>query len=76
MLSLFTPNGKIRSWMCKSNNTSRPNLDIFQTIKLVTKEMPICKCYQVDSKEIKCPLQWWAKQKPCFLLLIFWLVKS
>ncbi len=31
--------------------------------KLVTKELLIFKCYQVDLKEIKCSLQWWEKQE-------------
>jgi hypothetical protein len=55
------------------------NLDISEqipstnepTIKFVRMERLIFKCYQVDSKEIKCPLQWWAKHEPCFLLLFF-----
>ncbi len=47
------------------------NLDILKqtpstnelATKLVTKELLIFKCYQVDLKEIKCSLQWWGKQK-------------
>jgi hypothetical protein len=40
--------------------------------ELVTKEWLICKCYQVDPKDIKCPLQWWGKHEAmspivCFL---------
>jgi hypothetical protein len=47
------------------------NLDIFEmiasinelTTKLVDKKLLIFKCYQVDVKDIKCPLQWWEKHK-------------
>ncbi len=43
------------------------NLDIFEMItsssepitKLVNRELLIFKRFQVDLKEIKCPLQWW-----------------
>jgi hypothetical protein len=55
------------------------NLDIFEqtpkasepTTKLVNREMLIFMCYQVDSKEIKCPFQWWAKHEPIFPILDF-----
>jgi hypothetical protein len=50
------------------------SLDIFDMIantselitKLVNRELLIFKCYQVDVKDIKCPLQWWEKMKTCF----------
>jgi len=49
----------------------KSNLDIFEQItstsELVTKrfvgKMLIFRSYQVDSKEIKCPLQWWGKHE-------------
>jgi hypothetical protein len=49
-------------------------LDIFQQIastsdpskELVTKKLLIFRCYQVDTKDIKCPLQWWRKYKTMF----------
>jgi hypothetical protein len=34
-------------------NTSEP------MIKIVNKELLIFKRFQVGSKEIKCPMQWW-----------------
>ncbi len=57
----------------------KSNLDIFEqtpsksesTTKLVTKEMLIFKYYQMDSKEFKCPLQWWAKYETMFLIVGF-----
>jgi hypothetical protein len=41
-----------------------------------TKEMLIFRCYQVDSKELKCLLEWWAKHETMFITLIFWPKKS
>jgi len=60
------------------------NLDIFQwttstsepSKELVTMELLIFRHYQVDPKDIKCPLRWWGKHDPCFLQLVFWFVKS
>jgi hypothetical protein len=34
--------------------------------KFVTKELLIFKRYQVDPKDIKCPLQWWGKHEAMF----------
>ncbi len=50
------------------------NLDIFQQIgspsepskELVTKELLIFKHYQVDPKDIQCPLQWWRNHETMF----------
>jgi hypothetical protein len=50
------------------------DLDIFEqtsstselTLELVRRETLIFKCYQVDSKEIKCLLQWWTKYETMF----------
>jgi hypothetical protein len=60
------------------------NLDNFQQIvgtdepskELVIRELLIFKCYQVNPKDIKCFFQWWENMKPCFLQLVFWLIKS
>jgi hypothetical protein len=65
-------------------------LDIFQqtasisepTKELVTIELLIFKHYQVDPKDIMCPLQWWGKHEAmfptigflaCQILYIVWL---
>ncbi len=50
------------------------NLDIFEmttstsepTMKLVNKELLIFRHYQVNVKDIKCPLQWWEKHESMF----------
>jgi hypothetical protein len=34
-------------------------------------EMLIFRHYQVDSKEIKCPLQWWEKHEVTFPIVVF-----
>jgi hypothetical protein len=55
------------------------SLDIFQQTtstsepskELVTKELLIFKHYQVDPKNIKCPLQWWGKHEAMFLTFGF-----
>jgi len=60
------------------------SLDIFEmiasisepTIQLVNKKLLIFKHYQVNVKDIKCPLQWWENMKTCFLQLVFVLNKS
>jgi len=41
------------------------------TTKLVNREMLIFIRYQVDSKEIKCLFQWWAKHEAIFPILDF-----
>ncbi len=54
-------------------------MDIFEqtpitsepTIKIVTREMLIFKCYQVNSKEIKWPLQWLVKHEAMFPIVVF-----
>jgi hypothetical protein len=38
--------------------------------KLVTKQIFIFKCFQVDLKEIKCSLQWWGKQEAMFYQIL------
>ncbi len=45
------------------------------TTKLVNREILIFICCQVDSKEIKCHFQWWAKHETIFHILDFWLDK-
>ncbi len=55
------------------------NLDIFQwttstsepSKELVTKELLIFRNYQVDPKDIKCPLRWWGKHESMFLTISF-----
>jgi hypothetical protein len=50
------------------------SLDIFDmttniiepSTKLINKELLIFKCYQVDVKDIKCPMQWWEKRENMF----------
>jgi len=65
-------------------------LDIFEqisisnesTTKFVTKKMLIFRCYLVDSKEIKCPFQWWTKHETIFPRIgfltgqILWIIGS
>jgi hypothetical protein len=54
-------------------------LDIFeQTIstsepieELVKRELMIFERYQLDNKDIKCPLQWWQKHEAMFLTIGF-----
>jgi hypothetical protein len=46
-------------------NTNEP------VTKLVKKEMLIFRCYQVDSKGIKCFFQWWAKHETMFPIVVF-----
>jgi hypothetical protein len=41
------------------------------TMELVNKELLIFKRYQVDVKNIKCPLQWWEKHESMFLTIGF-----
>jgi len=38
--------------------------------KLVTKELLIFKCFQVDLKEIKWSFQWWGKQEAMFYQIL------
>ncbi len=53
------------------------NLDIFEmiantikpTIKLMNRKLLIFKHYQMDVKEIKCPLKWWEKHESMFLII-------
>jgi len=55
------------------------NMDIFEmttktnepTKELINRKLLISKRYQVDVKEIKCPLQWWKKHEFVFLTLGF-----
>jgi hypothetical protein len=48
-----------------TTNTSEP------TTKLINKELLIFRHYQVDVKDIKCPLQWWEKQENMFSTIGF-----
>jgi hypothetical protein len=55
------------------------NLDIFEmianinetTMELVNIELLIFKHYQVNVKNIKCPLQWWEKYENMFSIVGF-----
>jgi hypothetical protein len=55
------------------------NLDIFHqtastselTKELITRELLIFKCYQVDPKDIKCHFQWWGKHEAMFPTISF-----
>ncbi len=55
------------------------NMDFFQQIastseptkKHVTMELLIFKHYQMDPKNIKCPIQWWRKYKAMFPIIGF-----
>jgi hypothetical protein len=55
------------------------NVNIFEltpstnepTTKLITKKLLIFKYYQVDSKVIKCPFQWWEKHEAMFSIIDF-----
>jgi len=54
-------------------------LDIFEqtintrepTKKLVKRELLISKRYQLDVKDIKCPLEWWQKHEAMFPIVRF-----
>jgi len=37
--------------------------------ELVIKKLLIFRCYQMDVKDIKCPLQWWEIMKTCLQLV-------
>jgi hypothetical protein len=39
--------------------------------ELVNYELSIFQKYQVDMKDIKCPLDWWRKHKSLFLIVGF-----
>jgi hypothetical protein len=41
------------------------------TIELVKKELLIFRCYQVNIKDIKCPLQLWEKHENMFFTIDF-----
>jgi hypothetical protein len=55
------------------------DLDVFEqspntsevAMELITREMLIFRCYQVDSKEFKCPLRWWEKHEAMFPIVDF-----
>jgi hypothetical protein len=48
-----------------TTNTSEPS------IKLINIKFLIFKHYQVDVKNIKCPMQWWEKHESMFPTIIF-----
>jgi hypothetical protein len=77
MLSLFTPNGesKIKSahQIVYANSNSNSFEQILNTTndKKFHHEIVDFKCYQVDTKIMKCLLQWWAKQEAMFPTISF-----
>jgi hypothetical protein len=48
-----------------TTNTSEP------TMKSVNRELLIFRHYQVNVKDIKCPLQWWEKHESMFPIVGF-----
>jgi hypothetical protein len=48
-----------------TTNTSEP------TMEFGNRELLILKHYQVDIKDIKCPLQWWEKHESMFPTICF-----
>jgi hypothetical protein len=40
-------------------------------MELINKELLIFKCYQMDVKNIKCPLQCWEKYENIFPIIDF-----
>ncbi len=60
------------------------SLDIFEmtisknepTTKLINKKFLIFKRYEVDAKNIKCPLQWWEKHENMFPTIGFYVKKN
>jgi hypothetical protein len=55
------------------------SLDIFEmstrtsesTKEVVNKELLMFKKFQVDAKDIKCPLDWWVKHESLFPTMAF-----
>ncbi len=73
MLPHLPPYGKI--WTVANMQTDEEcNLNIFgmfirtnkPTKEVVNKELQMFKRFQVDVKDIKCPLKWWAKHESIF----------
>jgi hypothetical protein len=66
--------GEIESSLANIGVDEDCSLDIFEQIantseptkELVNRELLIFRGYQVDVKEIKCPLQWWQKHESMF----------
>jgi hypothetical protein len=69
----------VESKIAKQNIDANVNLDIFEMNitynepirKLVNMELLFFKHYHVDSKEIKCPLEWWEKHESLFPIVGF-----
>jgi hypothetical protein len=55
------------------------SLDIFEmshsssepTKEVVNKELMMFRRFQMDVKNIKCPLEWWVKEQSLFLIVAF-----
>jgi hypothetical protein len=73
------PHHVVESEIAKQNIDVDSNLDIFEMSipynepirKLVNMELLFFKCYHVDNKEIKCPLEWWEKHESLFPIIGF-----
>jgi hypothetical protein len=78
MLSSFVSNDIIFGCVDQTGYEDS-NLDIFQQIyvhkwaikRTCHQGTIIFKHYQVDPKNIKCPLQWWGKHEAMFPTIIF-----
>jgi hypothetical protein len=65
--------------MANMQTNEESNLDIFDmfagtidpTKEEVNKELQMFTRFQVDVKDIKCPLEWWAKHKSLFPTMAF-----
>jgi hypothetical protein len=69
--------------MANMQTDEKNSLDIFEmstgtnepTKEVVNKKLLMLRRFQVNIKDIKCPLEWWAKHKLYFQLWHFLLVK-
>jgi len=65
--------------MANMQTNEECNLDIFEmfaktsepTKEVVNKELLMFIRFQVNFKEIKCPLEWWAKHESLFPIMAF-----
>jgi hypothetical protein len=65
--------------LANMQTNEKNSLDIFEmstrtneiTKEVVNKELLMFKRFQVDVKDIKCPLEWWAKHESLFPTVAF-----
>jgi len=65
--------------MVNMQTGEKNNFDIFEmstrinepTKEVVNKESLMFRRFQVDVKDIKCPLEWWTKHKSLFSIVAF-----